>query len=276
MRAQEKRVFIKDMAQYFMPPNEKPTSIAPSLAFPRRGIGTHDTTKVTPPQSRRGSLKTQAEVSGGLEVTPDAPYNTYTEFGNPTVVPTDLLEQFHFAFLIRHPRSGIPSYHRCCIPPLDAMTGFHGFRKDEAGYVELRRLFEFLRSKGIIGPELAGGKNETQGISNGVDHAATNGTTNPNRAQICVIDADDLLDNPAPIIEAFCKSVGIDYQPEMLNWDTQEEEDFAAKAFEKWKGFHEDAIRSRDLKPRGHVSLADSQIHGIAELTVSSETRQVK
>ena len=233
------------MAQYLLPPNAKPVAIAPSLAHPRRGIGTDDSSQRRPEPARRNSLKTQTEVYDGIETPMDAPYDTYVEPGNPTVVPLDLLEQFHFAFLIRHPKAGIPSYYRCCIPPLDAMTGFYGFRSDEAGYAELRRLFDFLRSRSIIGPEMAGRK----AMANG----HTNGEQAPTRNHICVIDADDLLDHPAEIIEVFCKSVGIEYDPKMLNWDTQEEENYAAKAFEKWKGFHEDAIHSRDLKPRGHV-----------------------
>jgi hypothetical protein len=42
----------------------------------------------------------------------------------------------------------------------------------------------------------------------------------------------------------------------MLNWDTEEDHQRAKAAFEKWRGFHEDAINSTSLRPRnaGHVS----------------------
>jgi hypothetical protein len=40
----------------------------------------------------------------------------------------------------------------------------------------------------------------------------------------------------------------------MLNWDSEEEHQKAKDAFEKWNGFHEDAIYSKDLKPRATVS----------------------
>ena len=72
---------------------------------------------------------------------------------------------------------------------------------------------------------------------------------------ICVIDADDLLDNPNGIIEAYCKSVGLEYDPKMLDWDTEKDHQQAKDAFEKWKGFHDDAMHSSSLKPRLHVSL---------------------
>jgi hypothetical protein len=44
---QGKRAFVKDMAQYWIPPNEKPATIAPSLVNYKRGVGT-DTTALSP------------------------------------------------------------------------------------------------------------------------------------------------------------------------------------------------------------------------------------
>jgi hypothetical protein len=168
------------------------------------------------------------------------PYGTAREPGNPTVVPAEILKQFHFTFLIRHPRHSIPSYWRCTIPPLDNVTGFYDFMPSEAGYDELRRVFDFLRKENQVGPASAGKHGEL-----------TNG-----EVSITVIDADDLLDNPADIIEAYCKEVGIDYTPDMLNWDSEDAHQYAKAAFEKWPGFHDDAIKSTSLKPRStaHVS----------------------
>lgn len=88
---QGKRIFIKDITYYLLPPDGKRAEIAPSL---------------------RGD-------SNGLEE------------GNPTVLPTDLLAKFHFTFLIRHPRRAIPSYYRCTVPPLDKQTGFYHFMVSE-------------------------------------------------------------------------------------------------------------------------------------------------
>ena len=108
----------------------------------------------------------------------------------------------------------------------------------EAGYDELRRFFDFLREQKQVGPAVAG---KHDALEDG-------------EVSITVVDADDLLDNPEGIIRAYCKEVGIDYSPKMLNWDTEDDHQRAKEAFEKWKGFHEDAINSTSLKPRAHVS----------------------
>ena len=34
-----------------------------------------------------------------------------------------------------------------------------------------------------------------------------------------VIDADDLLDNPEGVVRAYWREVGLEYTPEMLNWE---------------------------------------------------------
>jgi hypothetical protein len=169
------------------------------------------------------------------------PYETEAEPGNPTVVPAEILKQFHFTFLIRHPRHSIPSYYRCTVPPLDKITGFYNFMSSEAGYDELRRVFDFLVNNKQVGPTRAG---EHADLKNG-------------EVSITVIDADDLLDDPAGIVSAYCAEVGIKYDPQMLNWDTEEDHQRAKDAFEKWNGFHNDAINSTSLKPRdsAHVSL---------------------
>lgn len=172
------------------------------------------------------------------------PYATEPELRNPTVVPSEVLGQFHFTFLIRHPRYSIPSYYRCTVPPLDEVTGFHNFMPSEAGYDELRRVFDYLRVVGQVGPKIASQDVHVNGSPNNSASAV----------EICVVDADDLLDDPAGIIAAYCKSVGIGYHEQMLSWDSEEDQKQAREAFEKWKGFHEDALNSCDLKPRKHVS----------------------
>ena len=147
-----------------------------------------------------------------------------------------MLNRFHFTFLIRHPRSSIPSYYRCTIPPLDVMTGFYNFLPSEAGYDELRRMFDYLRSVQQIGP---------------IEGASSNGDgPHHGSVDICVIDADDLLDNPSGIIAAYCDRVGLPYTPAMLTWNEEVDHAQANAAFEKWRGFHEDAIDSTSLRPR--------------------------
>jgi len=231
---QDKRLFIKDITYYLLPPDQQPARIAPSLLTKRRGIGT------------------EAAVNGvngfdGAGHKPPFPYPTDGEPGNPTIVPKALLEQFHFTFLIRDPHSSIPSYYRCCIPPLDDMTGFHDFYPNEAGYDELRRFFDYTREVGMVGHRIVGQSN-----------GAVNGDAD--KPEICMIDADDLLDDPEGVLRAYCKSIGLEFSLDMLNWDNDEDQERAKAAFEKWKGFHEDAIDSKDLKPRTHkVAKTEAQ-----------------
>ncbi|KAI9701203.1 MAG: hypothetical protein M1836_001872 [Candelina mexicana] len=234
---QGKRLFIKDITHYLVPPNGQPASIAPSLLPLKKGVGTLESQQ-----------NTNGEANGVAHCTP-YPYPTPAEPGNPTVIPKAVLEEFHFTFLIRHPSSSIPSYYRCTVPPLDEVTGFYNFMPSEVGYSELRRVFDYLRSIGQVGPTVAGRDAAYSNGTNGV-----NGEASHAKVDICVVDADDLLDNPGGMIEAYCKSVGIDYDERMLNWDTPEEHEQAKNAFAKWNGFHNDAIESSCLKPRLHVS----------------------
>ena len=234
--SQGKRLFLKDMASTILPPEGKPAAIAPSLGRLKRGVGTNST---------------KSADTNHTQIHP-YPYNTEAEPNNPTVVPREILEKFHITFLIRHPRSAIPSYYRCCIPPLDEKTGFRGFLPSEAGYAELRRLFDYLRYTGQIGPDVAGQSKATHDMSGVNGHSSG--------VQICVVDADDLLDNPSGIVEAFCMSVGLEYNAGMLDW-SEEDQKHATEVFSKWNGFHDDAIQSTSLKPRAHVSLRALHIH---------------
>jgi len=225
------------MAQYWLPFNGQPFSVAPSLVNYRRGVGTHSAA-----QMENGS-------SNGIAADSECTFPDDWEPGNPTVIPDHLLRQYHFTFLIRHPRSSVPSYYRCTVPPLDDMTGFSYYEPKEAGYKELRVLFDYLVEHGHIGPRIAGSGDRKVNRSNGT--GLSSATEEP--LQICVVDADDLLDNPYGVIEEFCKSTGIEYSPSMLKWDDKSQQ-IAKDLFEKWKGFHEDALDSRELKPRTHVS----------------------
>ena len=211
--------------------------IAPSLAAEKHGVGTLSGTEEAP-KGVNGVNGINGHV--GLY-----PWPTPSEPNNPTVVPTSLLSKFHWIFLIRDPHRSIPSYYRCTIPPLDKLTGFYEFYPSEAGYVEVRLVFDYLQSIGLIGPRVARGsaKGET-----------TNGTAvNGNHKEgdeIFVLDADDMLNEPAAHIEACCNSIGYPYSPDMLDWDNEKHQEAACKAFEKWAGFHEDAIDSTGLHAR--------------------------
>ncbi|KAK1756214.1 hypothetical protein QBC47DRAFT_182390 [Echria macrotheca] len=229
--AKDKRVFIKDIIHYLAPPDAKPATIAPSLA--------------------------------------DLPNSSSVP--NPTVLPVSALRRFHFTFLIRHPRRAIPSYFRCTVPPLDKVTGFYHFLPSEAGYDELRRIFDFLRAEKIVGPAVSVGSSSKQQPNGTAATAAVNGDTTDKKGEeegeikITVIDADDLLDHPHDVIKAYCGEVGIDFKPEMLVWEDEEQKRRAAEAFEKWNGFHDDAIGSTSLKAR---------VNGAKTPTIEEENQQ--
>ncbi|PBP22759.1 hypothetical protein BUE80_DR006388 [Diplocarpon rosae] len=243
-----KRLFIKDITHYLMPPEGKLATIAPSLGgkSAKKGVGTNGATQATNGETNgevngatSGATNGHANGHATAHHTAPSPYETAAEPGNPTVVPAEILKQFHFTFLIRHPRHSIPSYYRCTIPPLDSITGFDHFMPAEAGYDELRRLFDFLVREGQVGPAQAGDPGE------GAD----------GDVRITVIDADDLLDEPEGIVSAYCKEVGIPYTPDMLSWDTEADHQRARDAFAKWSGFHDDAINSTSLKPRSAAQV---------------------
>ena len=204
--ANGKRLFIKDITHYLAPPDHKPASIAPSLQDTTNGHTNGTTTNGT-----------------NGHATP-----------NPTVLPLPILRNFHFTFLIRHPRRAIPSYYRCTIPPLSAKTGFTTFMPSEAGYSELRALFDYLLQEGLIS------KNPKHG-----------------GLKVTVVDADDLLAAPEAVVKRFCEDVGLEFDEGMLGWGDAEGQKVAEQAFEKWNGFHEDAIGSTGLRARvgGRVSF---------------------
>ena len=250
---QGKRVFIKDITYYIVPPEMRPGQVAPSLQeIPKRGVGTGEAAKggsdgeevASPMKDSAVDLDSPPKTPPSRARSPPFPYETPVNKRNPTVVPREVLERFHFTFLIRHPRYAIPSYYRCCIPPLVERTGFSPFMPEEAGYVELRRLFDYAKETGLVGPAVCGRDNSAI-------------ESNLESAEICVIDADDLLDDPESIMRQYCQSIGLDFNESMLKWDSEESHEFAKEQFEKWDGFHDDAINSTDLKPRQHVSGVD-------------------
>ncbi|KAL2156516.1 hypothetical protein VTH82DRAFT_1261 [Thermothelomyces myriococcoides] len=125
----------------------------------------------------------------------------------------------------------------------------------EAGYDELRRLFDYLLQVGIITTDPssshANDQQQPQQTNGNGTHKA-NGHNKEGAVKVTVIDADDLLDKPAEVVRAFCEAVGIDYHDGMLKWGDEEGQRLAEEAFRKWDGFHDDAIKSTELRPRLH------------------------
>ncbi|KAL8349601.1 hypothetical protein RB598_005118 [Gaeumannomyces tritici] len=245
-----KRLFIKDITHYLSPPDGKAATAAPSLARGHasgaNGVnGANGVTNGSNGTHTNGAHTNGTHTNGTTNGTNGTAGH---KLENPTVLPLEELRKFHFTFLIRHPRRSIPSYYRCTIPPLSEVTGFVDFMPSEAGYLELRWLFDYLRGEGVVGPARAG--EDSASDSDSDSDSGSGSDSSP--VTITVVDADDLLDKPAAVVEAFCREVGIDYSPDMLRWEDEENQRYAVGAFAKWNGFHDDVINSTYLKPRTH------------------------
>lgn len=110
---------------------------------------------------------------------------SYGPTGNPSLIPTDALldPSIVHTFLIRTPAKAIPSYHRLCYP--GAPTDFEHFDPEEAGYREIRLLFDFLRQNG---------------------------------RDPLILDAEDLLANPSETMKIWCDAVQVEFDPAMVRF----------------------------------------------------------
>lgn len=163
-----------------------------------------------------------------------ASYGGGSEAGNPSVVPLEVLGKIHFIFLVRHPRFSIPSFYRKCTPPFNTGSDFEGFAPQDAGYLQLRILLDYLREAGVVGPGKAG----EQPVST---------TSVPN---ITLVDAADLLDDPETIMALVCKELDITYSPDILSWEGKEKHDQASEAFRNWGVWHDVVVKSTGLHKR--------------------------
>lgn len=196
-----KRVFVKDMGKCLMPTNGKDAFIVPSLR------------------------QLEIPANGAHEV-----LRNELEVPSVTVLPPFILAGFHFVFLIRNPRHSIPSLYECSRPPKSSLTGWHGFKAEDIGYKELRRLFDYLTRTGQI--------------------------RSNSRDGFCVVDAEDLLAYPENIVERFCASISLPFDRAMLRWETEEDQIRAANAFKNWAPFHDAVLKSTSLKARPKVCFS--------------------
>lgn len=95
----------------------------------------------------------------------------------------DFLSRFEHSFLIRDPAKVLASLHRSWT----RSGNEEGFTRNEIGCDEQRQLFDLL--------------------------AARSGKTP------VVIDSDDLLENPADMVEKYCNAIGIPFIAGALSWE---------------------------------------------------------
>lgn len=125
-------------------------------------------------------------------------------------VPESLLDQrtmgsFVHTFLVRTPKRSVPSLYRLSLE--SAKTGWSYFLPEEAGFVELARMFDF--ATGVL------------------------------RQRAIVIDAEDLISSPKAVLYAYCSAIGVEFRPEMLTWSPGH-----VPEFDRWRGWHDDAMHS--------------------------------
>ena len=73
-----------------------------------------------------------------------------------------------------------------------------------------------------------------------------------------MIDSDDLLEDPAGVVEAYCAAMGIPFLPEALSWEPGAREEVLW--YDKEKVWHKNLINSDGLKPqpRKTVDIAET------------------
>ena len=151
-----------------------------------------------------------------------------SERHNPTWLPTSAVHAFQFAFLVRSPWLAVPSLYRLHVPPRVHDTLLPEFRPTEIGYRELRILIEYLYPQ----------SNSPERLRNGFSGAA-------NEQLPIVMDATDILSKPEEMLAEFAQRVGLPFDSSMLTWEQHNPE--MEKAFNKFRGYHNDAIHSSGL-----------------------------
>ena len=245
---QGKRLFIKDMAKFLVPPGQRQVSIAPSLLD-----------EIAPHDDGRTFKSKESVASGCFRKVPSSTFSALdssgvTESGNPTVVPSALLKQFRFIFLIRKPQDTIPSYYRLTSEPYSSLNGMYYFLPNDCSLRELRVMFDYLRSLDAVGPV-----------------RSKRGQPHPDRGlNVCVIESDDLLDRPEDAMARFCEYIGIEYSPDMLEFTAVEGETHAATNLKHWgNAFHEEAMSSTRLMP--HDESVRSKIYTELESSLTDQ-----
>ena len=154
--------------------------------------------------------------------------------GDGFVVPVEKLRNMNHVFLIRSPELACPSYYRCCTGDSSKETHFTHYDPEEAGYRELRMLFDQIKDQGINGPNT-----------------------------LVVIDAETLSSDPETTLRYVCEEIGVEWDPRMLSWKSEKVKEFA-----KWPGFHKDAENSTGFKAVNRNHERDEELPEIVHQTI--------
>ena len=159
---------------------------------------------------------------------------------NPTILDLNFLKRCAHTFLLRSPEKSIPSLYRCYKDVEHNLD----FNDQEAGFVELRILYNFL-------------------------------TKLNEKHQVPLVDSADLVRNPLDTMKKYCEIIGISFEPGMMAWKAEKVE-----AFEKWREYHKDAENSTgisEIARDNNEKFPDSVYEAIRKnMGIYNELRQYK
>ena len=122
------------------------------------------------------------------------------------------------SFMIRHPAKAISSlYYKSCID--NEKTGYTHFDPAEAGYTAMAAMMAHLDEQ-------------------------------PDCPPYAIIDADDLLEDPAGMMEAYCDALALPFDESMLSWQPGPVPELASP----WTGWTDDVQQSSGIRRRAKRS----------------------
>ncbi|XP_074640879.1 uncharacterized protein LOC141898717 [Tubulanus polymorphus] len=136
-------------------------------------------------------------------------------------------------FLIRHPRKTIRSLYKMSLD--STLTGWTYFDPSEVGFEELCQMYDLVKDK--LGQEPM------------------------------VIDADDLVTDPEPILREYCARTGIPYDNAMVNWDQTPPE---MKLFQDWLPWFEGTLKSTSFRSPATKKKTDEALPFDLEACIES------
>lgn len=114
-------------------------------------------------------------------------------------------------------------------------TRWDKFRAIDAGYAELRALFDYLVATGVIGPATAQPEVGSEPYVNPYPETSI---------PIVVIESDRLLTEPERMLRQFCAAVGCAFDASMLSWDAPMDKERAETHYLVQQGFHDRVLSS--------------------------------
>ncbi|XP_070538901.1 uncharacterized protein [Ptychodera flava] len=127
-----------------------------------------------------------------------------------------LPDGYRHTFLIRQPERSVTSFHKLLTKP-DKPVGWSKIHPGEVGFLEMWELYQYIRD--------------------------TKGDTP------LIIDADDLLSEPALLMQKYCNYVGFEFKESMLHWEAGPVEDWS------WEGNWYDTV----LKSSGFMKPSEKE-----------------